>query len=201
MEKSLLKNEYLDEADNELTNLSLMKNYLEKTNRTDVEFSQFRRIDSLTLVDNGIKIPDLLIMKESKGKTDILQKKQQKYTGDEISELMQRTGLEKEDIIVLLQDGMQLEEIGKAADQLPFKEISESAAIREMIRRDIDTNQLALLESKGIEVVAMKDGSLQVTNLEKLAEVEENGMVLLDPDFQKNLEPFEQMGLDRKSVV
>ena len=42
---------------------------------------------------------------------------------------MQRTGLEKEDIIVLLQDGMQLEEIGKAADQLPFKEISESAAI------------------------------------------------------------------------
>ncbi len=88
-------------------------------------------------------------MKESKGKTDILQKKkQQKYTGDEISELMQRTGLEKEDIIVLLQDGMQLEEIGKAADQLPFKEISESAAIREMIRRDIDTNQLALLESK-----------------------------------------------------
>ena len=74
MEKSLLKNEYLDEADNELTNLSLMKNYLEKTNRTDVEFSQFRRIDSLTLVDNGIKIPDLLIMKESKGKTDILQK-------------------------------------------------------------------------------------------------------------------------------
>lgn len=195
MEKSLLKNEYLDEADNELTNLSLMKNYLEKTNRTDVEFSQFRRIDSLTLVDNGIKIPDLLIMKESKGKTDILQKKQQKYTGDEISELMQRTGLEKEDIIVLLQDGMQLEEIGKAADQLPFKEISESAAIRKMIRRDIDTNQLALLESKGIEVVAMKDGSLQVTNLEKLAEVDENGMVLLDPDFQKNLEPFEQMGL------
>jgi len=131
MEKSLLKNEYLDEADNELTNLSLMKNYLEKTNRTDVEFSQFRRIDSLTLVDNGIKIPDLLIMKESKGKTDILQKKQQKYTGDEISELMQRTGLEKEDIIVLLQDGMQLEEIGKAADQLPFKEISESAASRQ----------------------------------------------------------------------
>ena len=41
----------------------------------------------------------------------------------------------------------------------------------------------------------MKDGSLQVTNLEKLAEVDENGMVLLDPDFQKNLEPFEQMGL------
>ena len=34
---------------------------------------------------------------------------------------MQRTGLEKEDIIVLLQDGMQLEEIGKAADQLPLK--------------------------------------------------------------------------------
>ncbi len=30
MEKSLLKNEYLDEADNELTNLSLMKNYLKK---------------------------------------------------------------------------------------------------------------------------------------------------------------------------
>lgn len=195
MEKSLLKSEYLDEADNELTNLSLMKNYLEKTNRTDVEFSQLRRIDSLTLVDNGINIPDLLLMKETKGKTDILQKKQKRYTSDEISELMQRTGLEKEDIISLMQDGMKLEEIGKAADQLPFKDISESAAIREMIRKDIDTDQLAILESMGVEVVAMKDGSLQVTNLEKLAEVDENGIVLLDADFQKKLEPFEQIGL------
>lgn len=195
MGKSLLKNEYLDESDEELTNLSLMSNYLEKTNRTDVEFSQLRRINNLTIVDNGIKIPDLLVMQEKNGKTDIMRKKTKRYNTDEITEIMQRTGLEKEDIIALMQDGLELQEIGEAAEMLPFKEISESAAIREMIRKDISPEKIAILKEKGIEIVASKDGSLKVTNLEKLAEVDEKGLVTLDEDFQKSLEPFEQIGL------
>ena len=180
MGKSLLKNEYLDESDEELTNLSLMSNYLEKTNRTDVEFSQLRRINNLTIVDNGIKIPDLLVMQEKNGKTDIMRKKTKRYNTDEITEIMQRTGLEKEDIIALMQDGLELQEIGEAAEMLPFKEISESAAIREMIRKDISPEKIAILKEKGIEIVASKDGSLKVTNLEKLAEVDEKGLVTLD---------------------
>lgn len=195
MGKSLLKNEFLDSADEELTNLALMANYLEKTNRTEVEFSQLRRIDNLTIVDNGIKIPDLLLMREKNGKTDIMRKRTTTHNNDEIAEIMQKTGLEREDLIALMQDGLQLQEIGEAAQQLPFKEISESAAIREMIRRDISPEKITALKEKGIEIVAIKDGSLQVTNLEKLAEVDEKGLVQLDPEVQKSLEPFEQIGL------
>lgn len=137
MEKGLLKKEYMDDIDSELLDLSLMRDYLQKSNRTDVEFSQLRAVDNLTLIDGGIKIPDILVMQNTKGKTDIMRKNQKTYEPDEIEQIMQQTGLERKDIIALMQDGMQLEKISEAADNLPFKEIADSAAIREMIRKDI----------------------------------------------------------------
>ena len=195
MEKGFLKKEYEDSFEEELSNLTLMRDYIRKSGREDETFSSLRAIDNLTLIDGGIQIPEIIVMQSTKGKTDLLSKHSKKYKDDEIEEMVQRTGLEREDIVKLMQDGMQLEEIGEAADALPFKEISESAAIREMIRSNIKPEQLTLLQEKGIEVVAMADGSIQVTSLEKLAEVDEKGMVHLDPELEKSLQPFEQVGL------
>ncbi len=195
MGKGLLKEEYKEDFEEELEDLSLMRDYIERSGKQDVNFSSLRTMDSLTLIDGGIQIPEIIVMQEEKGKTEIFRKSSKKHESDEIDLVSKKTGLEREDIIELLQDGLELQVISETAENLPFKDIAESAAIREMIRKDIKPEQLEALKTKGLEIVLAKDGSIEIKSLEKVLEVDEQGMVKLEPGLEASLEPFEQVGL------
>lgn len=199
MVKGLLKDEERDKFEEELATFSLMEDYLSKTGKTQLEFTSIRRMQELELGNGALKIPNILAMQSVDGKTELLNITKQEYDREEIEELSKRTGLDRNDIILLLQDGMKIEEISDFADNLPFKEIADSAAIREMIRKEIDPAQLALMQKKGIEIVPASDGSLEVTNIQHLADVDEKGLVELDQDLVTSLKPFEEFGLIKVS--
>ena len=82
MEKGFLKKEYEDSFEEELSNLTLMRDYIRKSGREDETFSSLRAIDSLTLIDGGIQIPEIIVMQSTKGKTDLLSKHSKKYKED-----------------------------------------------------------------------------------------------------------------------
>lgn len=196
MSKGLLNDDAIKGIEDELSELALMHDYLSKGKQQDEEFSAINKRDEFVLLDGGVKVPNILMLKNAKGVTEILNKHRKTIDKDIIDEVSEKTGLEKEDIMALMQDGMEIEEISSAAEALPYKEISESAAIREMIRAGIDSSMLTMMQEKGIEVVPMKNGSLQVTSLEKIAQVDEKGLMTFDESwFEKNLKPFEEVGL------
>lgn len=199
MVKGLLKDEEKDKYEDELEVLALMEDYLSKTSGTQLEFTSIRQMQEIDLGDGALRIPNILALQTTKGKTELLNITKQRYEKDEIDELSERTGLERKDIMLLLQDGMKLEEISESADNLPFKEIADSAAIREMIRKEIDPVQLSLMKKRGIEIVPASDGNLEISNIQKLAEIDEKGLMKLDPELMKSLEPFEEFGLIKLS--
>lgn len=199
MVKGLLKDEEKDKYEEELEILALMEDYLSKTGETQLDFTSIRKMRDIDLGDGALRIPNILALQTTKGKTELLNITKQRYEKDEIDKLSERTGLERKDIMSLLQDGMKLEEISEIADNLPFKEIADSAAVREMIRKEIDPVQLSLMKKRGIEIVPASDGSIEISNLQQLAEIDENGLMKLDPELMKSLEPFEEFGLIKLS--
>ena len=95
---------------------------------------------------------------------------------------------------------MTVKEIETSVDKLPFKEISDSSAIREMVRKNIEPEQLALMAQKGIEIVPMKDGSIKISGLEKVAQVDEKGLMTIDKNwFDKNLRVYQELGIIKMS--
>lgn len=133
------------------------------------------------------------MLQNKNGVTEILKKYTTQMDIEQIDEASKRTGMKKEDIISLMQDGLMLPEIIDIADRLPFKEISDSAAIREMIKKDVIPEKLALLQKKQINI---SSGKLQISELVKIAEVDERGLVKIDETwFEKNLRAFAEMGL------
>ena len=55
------------------------------------------------------------------------------------------------------------------------------------------------MHKKGIEIVPASDRSLEVTNIQHLADVDEKGLVELDQDLVTSLKPFEEFGLIKVS--
>lgn len=196
MGKGVFKEENKRELEKELSDLSLLKDYISKTRQEDAEFSEIRDMDEFVMLDGGIRVPKIVMLEKSKGTTEILKRYSMEYGEDSIDELMQNTGLEKKDIMALMSEGLEYDEIEKRANNLPFKEISESAAIREMIKKEIDPEKMLDLKKRGIEVVPLKSGGIKVNGLEKIAEIDEKGLMKFSDDwFEKNLRPFEELGL------
>lgn len=201
MSKGLLSDDAKKSIEDELSELALIHDYLSKGNKQDEEFSSINRKDEFVLLDGEIRVPNILMLQNAKGVTEILKRHTKTIDKDAIDEVSKKTGLEREDIMALMQDGMELEEISAAVENLPYKEIAESAAIREMIRKDIDPNMLAMMQKKGIDVIPMKNGSLQITSLEQVAQVDENGLMAYNKEWaEKNLERF-NVDLSEKLVV
>ena len=192
MMKGNLTKEAMDRLEEELSRFELMGDYLTKTEQQKESFTSLKQAERFLLADGAIPINNIILMENSKGKTDILNISTTKYSQKEIEELAKETGLEEKDIISLLQDGMKIEDISAAVAQIPktIKDISESAAIREMIKKDI---------KKGIQIVPMKDGSLQVDTIQKVAEIDEEGLVKFEPQLLESLKLFEQKGLIKLS--
>ena len=180
MEKGFIKSEALRSIENELTDMTLLSTYLERTHQTDQRFNSIRKIDELVMLDGGIKIPKVLLLENSKGIYEILKSHSAVVGRDRIAELEKSTKLKRADIVSLMQDGMSVDDIEKAANALPFKDIAESEAIREMIRKDVDPEQLSEFSKMGVQIVPLKDGSVQVNSLEKLAEIGEKGELIFD---------------------
>ena len=109
MVKGLLKDEERDKFEEELATFSLMEDYLSKTGKTQLEFTSIRRMQELELGNGALKIPNILAMQSVDGKTELLNITKQEYDREEIEELSKRTGLDRNDIILLLQDGMKIE--------------------------------------------------------------------------------------------
>ena len=201
MIKGNLTEKSLEELEEELAKFELMDDYLQKTGQQKEKFTSLREAESLILIDGANPIKNIILMENAKGKTEILKRTKTEYDEKEIEELAKKTGLEKKDIIALLQHGMKLDEISEAFKEIPpsIKEISDSAVIREMIKKDINSEMLNEITKKGVQVVPMKDGSLQVSSLQKIAEVNEKGLLDIEPKLLKSLETFEQMGLIKLS--
>lgn len=193
MAKGLLKEKEL--LNRELSELTLIQDYLLKTGKERETFSSIRRVTDLELADGSIKIPNIIVIENTKGNIEILNVTEYKHTQEQIDKLMKETGLEEKDIISLMQDGLRLEQIEVMANNLPFKDIADSAAIREMIKKEINPEQLKDMQNKGIEIKQLKDGRIQIKNLNELMEVNEEGIAKLDSDLEEKLKPFEQMGL------
>lgn len=193
MAKGLLKEKEL--LNKELSELTLIQDYLLKTGKKRETFSSIRRVTDLELADGSIKIPNIIVIENTKGNIEILNITEYKHTQEQIDKLMQETGLEEKDIISLMQDGLRLEQIEVMANNLPFKDIADSAAIREMIRKEINPEQIKDMQNKGIEIKQLKDGRIQIKKLNELMEVNEEGIAKLDSGLEEKLKPFEQMGL------
>lgn len=199
MVKGLLKEEELKKLKEEKEYFDLMYDYLSKGEKEQEEFTSIRRMPELELADGSIKIPDILAMENKNGKIELLNKTSKIFKEDELEKIAKSTGMEKEDILVLIQDGMDEKAIDEKVEKLPFKNIADSKAIREMIRKEIDPKELELMKQKGIEVVALSNGDIQVNSIQKLAEIDEKGLVKLDQKLMENLKPFEEMGLIKLS--
>lgn len=199
MVKGLLKEEELKNLKEEKEYFDLMYDYLSKGEKEQEEFTSIRRMPELELADGSIKIPDILAMENKNGKIELLNKTSKIFKEDELEKIAKSTGMEKEDILVLIQDGMDVKAIDEKAEKLPFKNIADSKAIREMVRKEIDPKELELMKQKGIEVVALSNGDIQVKSIQKLAEIDEKGLVKLDQKLMENLKPFEEMGLIKLS--
>ncbi len=199
MVKGLLKEEELKKLKEEKEYFDLMYDYLSKGEKEQEEFTSIRRMPELELADGSIKIPDILAMENKNGKIELLNKTSKVFKEDELEKIAKSTGMEKEDILVLIQDGMDEKAIDEKVEKLPFKNIADSKAIREMVRKEIDPKELELMKQKGIEVVALSNGDIQVNSIQKLAEIDEKGLVKLDQKLMENLKPFEEMGLIKLS--
>ena len=199
MVKGLLKEEELKKLKEEKEYFDLMYDYLSKGEKEQEEFTSIRRMPELELADGSIKIPDILAMENKNGKIELLNKTSKVFKEDELERIAKSTGMEKEDILVLIQDGMDEKAIDEKVEKLPFKNIADSKAIREMVRKEIDPKELELMKQKGIEVVALSNGDIQVNSIQKLAEIDEKGLVKLDQKLMENLKPFEEMGLIKLS--
>ncbi len=186
------------EIEDELEELSAICNYLEKSDRQDTNFTSLQRRDELVLID-GIKIPRILMLQNSDGVTEILKRGQKtKLNKDEIEKLSEETKLDVEDIAELIEFGMTNDEIAQAAKMIPFKENAESKAISEMIKMKIDPNQLAELKERAIQITSIEDGIIQVEEIEKIAEVDEKGLLKLDDKWlakNESLRLYSEMGL------
>lgn len=190
-----LNDDFKQSMDEELTRFELMEDYLRKNGKENDTFTSLRQAESIKLANDAVKINNILLMQHTNGKTDLLNRTSEEYSKEEIEKISQSTGLKKQDIILLLQDGMKLVEIAEKANKVPFKENAESAAIRELIRKDINIDQLDVVAKRGVQVIPKEDGSIQVTNLQKVAEIDENGLLKLEPRLLESLKPFEELGL------
>lgn len=199
MAKGLLKEKEKELLGEELSELTLMHDYLLKSGRERETFTSIRRMSDIELADGSIKIPNIIVMQNTKGNAEILNVTSYSYQQEQIQKLMEETGLEQKDILSLMRDGLRLEQIEVMANNLPFKDIADSAVKREMIRKQINPEQLKEMRKKGVEIKTLKDGNVQVKNLQELAEVDENGLARLDPELEEKLKPFEQVGLIKLS--
>ncbi len=191
MEKGFLKKDAMESIEDELTDMTLLQSYLSNNDQRDEKFNSIRNIDELVLLDGGLKIPKVVLLENADGRSEILKKHSLIIDKDRVAEVEKNTKLDRKDIMLLMQDGMSIDDIEKSANELPFKEIAESSAIREMIRKNVKVEQLQVLESKGIQVVPLEDGSLKVNSLEKLAQVDQKGELMFDEKWlskQLNIE-------------
>ena len=199
MAKGLLKEKEKELLGEELSELTLMQDYLLKSGRERETFTSIQRMSDIELADGSIKIPNIIVMQNKKGNAEILNVTKYDYQQEQIDKLMEETGLNRKDVLSLMRDGLRLEQIEVMANNLQFKDVVDSAVIREMIRKQINPEQLKEMRKKGVEIKTLKDGSVQVKNLQELAEVDEDGLAKLDPKLEEKLKPFEQVGLIKLS--
>lgn len=199
MAKGLLKEKEKELLGEELSELTLMQDYLLKSGRERETFTSIQRMSDIELADGSIKIPNIIVMQNKKGNAEILNVTKYDYQQEQIDKLMEETGLNRKDVLSLMRDGLRLEQIEVMANNLQFKDVADSAAICEMIRKQINPEQLKEMRKKGVEIKTLKDGSVQVKNLQELAEVDEDGLAKLDPELEEKLKPFEQVGLIKLS--
>lgn len=184
------------QIEGELDELALISNYISKTGQENEKFTSISRRKEFVLLDGAVRVPKILLIENSKGVTEILNRFSREISPKDVDSLSKKTGLNREDIASLMQDGMDVSDIELAADNLPFKDIAESAAIREMIRKGLSPEQLEGMKKKGVNVKVLENGGIVQETLIKIAEVDKDGIMHFDQDwFEKNLKPFAEIGL------
>lgn len=155
MNKWCLSDEAKKQIEDEITELTLVHDYISKTNQENAEFSSIQDRDELILIDGGIKVPKVMMLENSNGITEIVNRVSKEFELEFVEDLAKRNGIEVNDVIALMQDEMQIE--------------------------------------------VLENGNIRQESLEKIAEVDEQGLMTFDEKWLEKLRPFEEVGLIKLS--
>lgn len=155
MNKGNLTDKAKKQIENEITELTLVHDYISKTNQEETEFTSIQSRDEIVLIDGGIRVPKAMILENSEGVTEIVNRVSKEFDLEFIEDLAKKNGLETEDVIALMKEEMQIE--------------------------------------------VLENGNIRQESLEKIAEVDDKGLMTLDEKWIQKLRPFEEVGLIKLS--
>lgn len=191
MSRKPLKKEVIDEFKERIGDLELLRDFYEKSRMDDISFTSIQRFDEISITD-GVNIPEPLVAERKDGNYDIFNEYIVEEIEPDVLGKIEVRGMNKEDALALVKDGMTCEQILQAAETLPGMESDQMLL---MIQSQYEPDLLANLEKQGITIEELEDGKIQVKALAKIAEVDSEGKTKLSPKLEEQLEVFEQMGL------
>lgn len=155
MNKGCLSDEAKKQIEDEITELTLVHDYISKTNQEDTEFTSIKNRGEIVLIDGGIRVPKVMMLENSEGITQIVNRVQKEFDLEFVEDLAKKNGLEIEEVIALMREEMQIE--------------------------------------------VLENGNIKQESLEKIAEIDEQGLMTFDEKWLEKLRPFEEVGLIKLS--
>lgn len=194
MKKTLLSEEEIREIEKEFVIVSLIENYLQNSNSRDREFKSIRRAEELSLFDEMEPIRNIVLMQDKSGKTIVLKQFYKNYSFSDLQDVTEKYGFTDDDIISLLQTGLSLKEIDQIAE-LCIGQNANPIELFDKIIRYIEPQRREMLEKKGILVGELNDGTIRVEILQRIAEVDEKGVVRFEPELFNSIERYVRAGI------
>ena len=195
MKKGSLDKRARRALEDRIKDIDLINNYYTRSGRDDVQFRSIENLGSLDITD-GVSIPDIMVTQMDDGHSEVFNRYMVQEIEPDVLDEIEVRGLPKEQALVLIQDGMQPEEILQSVDLAKTSYPGMDAqSMMLMIESQMDMEQLEQLQGMGLAVVPLENGKVQVHAIEKVAEVDADGKTVLSPKLQEQLAPFVQAGV------
>lgn len=178
MNKGYLIDEAKKQIEDEITELTLVHDYILKTNQEETDFTSIQSRDEIVLIDGGIRVPKVMMLENSQGVTEIVNRVSKEFELDFVENLAKKNGLETEEVIALMKNEMQIEVLKNGnIRQHSLEKIAEVSEDGLMTFDEKWLEKLRPFEEVGLiklsdELVVkdMKPDSLQVVPLSKKKE-------------------------------
>ena len=181
--------------DERIDDISLLRSFYTKSGMEDVRFTSIEKMDDIQITD-GVTIPDIMVAERDDGHADVFNRVLLKEIEPDVLDEIEVRGLPKQNALVLIEDGMQPEQILQVVSETQEKYPGmDGESMVAMIQAKVEPELLASVETMGLTAVPMEDGSVRVQGLAKVAEVDSEGKTVLSPKIEQQLAVFEQMGM------
>ena len=195
MKKGSLDKRARKALEDRIADIDLINNYYTRSGRDDVQLTSIDKLGTLDIAD-GVSIPDIMVTQMDDGHSEVFNRYMVQEIEPDVLDEIEVRGLPKEQALVLIQDGMQPEEIMQSVELAKTSYPGMDAqSMMLMIESQMDMEQLEQLQGMGLAVVPLEDGRVQVQAIEKVAEVDADGKTVLSPKLQEQLAPFVQAGV------